>query len=338
MTVYYSGLDVNAHSNPNYLTQGASHLQVTDRCLGKLIRCLELYNLLGDAKFIFTGDHGLSRYGFLPGQLAYNAKRSLLLEDDLEIVFTNAGYDVLDFAAEQFYNSVFSPNGGMAHVYVKECSCSNSPRCDTVFGVSNSWAAAPRFIEDVLPLAERFYNNSADSLEDPDGNPIDLDNPTLKGFLDLVLVRDSEGAGGWNAPYQVLTKDTNGDFETISITTALARLLPDWRYVDILTNMQRLQDIRSGDIILLAADVCANNASGYYFGDGDEIPGWHGSLCETDMTIPIIFSYPEGEDVPGGPQDLTQFMSTVQPMVNLDPRITVISPTVFKLLTNEDMP
>ncbi|RMD60139.1 hypothetical protein D6833_10310, partial [Candidatus Parcubacteria bacterium] len=119
-------------------------------------------------------------------------------------------------------------------------------------------------------------------------------------------------------------------------------------YVDPVANLQRLQDIRSGDIILLAnyskkrRNAIAPKAEGdpngldggYYFGGA--LQCWHGSLYETDMTIPIVFSFPRGTGT-----DLDRFLATVDAVLPPLPgrlMITDIAQAIYFLETGENLP
>ena len=310
-----------------------SHLAYTDKHVGTLIRVLDQWNLLDDAVFTFTGDHGLSR-------VAEDDDHSLLLEEtldeELEQIMKKAGFDPLDFATETSHDAVLAINGGMAHIYVKNrgsicqggsnngAPCAQASDCTGGVCVPAEWSALPRYIEDVLVMAERFYDNNTGVLhDDPEGNYI--------GAFDIILVRNP--AGGFNGPYEVLVKQ-GGVFSTISLSQAVSDGMVDSRYVNFEANIQRLQNVRSGDIILLSAGMCNNDATGYYF--GEQLPGWHGSLCPSDMTIPIIFSFPRGTGAA-----LTRFENIVDdPLVGLpqapaEARITNIEPTIYELLSLE---
>lgn len=79
--------------------------------------------------------------------------------------------------------------------------------------------------------------------------------------------------------------------------------------------------------------MCDNDASGFYI--GGELPGWHGSLCATDMTIPIILSYPTGSSMAA----VDRFNGIVDRMIPDVPpqveqaRITDIHHVIWELLT-----
>jgi len=312
LTAYYAGFDTHIHNDPAYPFGGfaTSHLAFTDEHVATLIRVLDQWNLLDDAAFTFTGDHGLSR-------VAEDDIHSLLLEEafdqELEDIMIAAGFDPLDFATEISHDAVLAINGGMAHIYVKN----RDPAI-------NSWSALPRYLEDVRVMAERLYDNNTGELsDDPEGFYV--------GAFDLILVRNP--AGGFNGPYEVLVKQ-GGNFTTVSLSQAVANGMVDTRYVNFEANFQRLQDVRSGDVILLAAGMCDNDATGYYF--GAPLPSWHGSLCASDMTIPIIFSFPRGTG-----SAMMRFDSILDdPFVGLpqapaEARITGIHHTIFELLTRE---
>jgi len=98
--------------------------------------------------------------------------------------------------------------------------------------------------------------------------------------------------------------------------------------------MQCLRDVRSGDISLLANHICVSDATGYYF--GQPLPGWHGSLCASDLTVPIIFSFPHGYG-----QALARFASIVDdpsvglPQPGVEARITGAHRKMYELPTRE---
>lgn len=73
---------------------------------------------------------------------------------------------------------------------------------------------------------------------------------------------------------------------------------------------------------------------GYYF--GGQLYGWHGSLYDMDMTIPIIFSFPQGEGA-----SLFAFLQAVNGMLPTPPlnaRIVDMNRTVHTVLTGENLP
>ena len=307
ITVYYAGLDTNIHNNSGYPNGpiGVDHLIRTDRALSKVVRILDQWNLMDDAIFSFTGDHGLSR-------VANDDDHSLVLEEtldeELEEIMEAAGFEPLDVASETSHNAVLAINGGMAHIYVKN-------------RLINSWSALPRYLQDVRVMAERLYDNNIGALNDDEEN-------NNVGAFDLILVRNP--AGGFGGPYEVLVKQ-GGSFSTMTLTQAIANGMVDPSYINFEANIQRLQDVRSGDVILLAEGICQNDATGFYF--GAPLPGWHGSLCASDMTIPIVFSFPRGS----GPA-LMRFLSILDtsfPQPPSEVRITNIEPTINELLTLE---
>jgi len=324
LTVYYAGLDTNVHNNPNYPAVGATHLTTTDRYLGTLARLLEQWNLMDEAMFTFTGDHGLT-------DVVEDDTHSLLFYQytnpdipELYEPFQALGYDLLRSVIQIDFDSVLTVNGGMAHVYVRNRD-------------SGWWPDKPRYSEDVLPLAQGIYAWGVN------------DNSTAQAeSIELVLVRDSNGPDGWREPYRVLFRAlrTTGSFLTLPLDAAIDFTLPvnglpliPSSYVDILDNIQRLQDIRSGDIILISnyskrhrnaiapypeGDI-EHRDGGYYF--GGQLPCWHGSLYDTDMTIPIIFSCPHGDGV--------AFKQAVNALLPAQARITDIGNSVHNLLTGE---
>jgi len=237
-------------------------------------------------------------------------------DDELRRVFNRAGYNVLHTWTQTDHDAVLAINGGMTHIYVKH------GRTDGPDDMP--WSVPPRYMEDVRPIAERFYKNNTGEI---------IDEPGLAGTLDLILVRNpsSDFSGAYEVLEFITSGPMSGQFEPVPLSEAVGNGWVDARYVNFEENVQRLQDVRSGDVILLPANVCLNNGTGYYF--GKTLPAWHGSLCQSDMTIPFIVSFPNAEG-----EARTRFENIVNtlPLPTNEVRITDIVPTVFQLLTAED--
>ncbi|MCP3982506.1 MAG: hypothetical protein GY716_24665 [bacterium] len=292
MTVYYPGLDHAMHYDTLYPTSAQIYMSEFDYFLATLIRLLEQYNLMDRARFTTTGDHGLTKVVHNP--------ITAITREDIEPVMAAIGLDVLDgpnaFADAEVAVGL---NGGMAHVFVKNQT-------------SEIWPDPPTFPQ-VVQVASRFYRNDTGAA---------VDNPT--GFpatcLDLVLVRNaSVPNGGWAAPYRVYTEVGGAP-----VFTPLAQAAIPNNYANFLNNIANLQDIRSGDVLLIPR---------YPFYFGEEFEAWHGHTVDTDMTIPLIFSFPKGQ----GPE-LTGFLTEAQNRVAANPTITVFARTLYKLLTGMELP
>lgn len=132
--------------------------------------------------------------------------------------------------------------------------------------------------------------------------------------------------------------------ENAALVTINGRPLVPTGHADFVTSISRLRDVRSGDILLMANYTAERTAveppgtgdwedGGYYF--GVPLPAWHGSLYDTDMTIPLIFSFPYGEG-----ESFGRFLNAVNDEVPAvpggPPCITNAPRATYKLLTGEE--
>lgn len=271
LTVYLSGTDLYAHvaeEGPER-AQRAYLRDVADPALRKLADALRERDALRDRWVVVTADHGHT-----PVRNDHEHALYTEGEDSPPGLMRKAGYRVRPFELEVKddvrFDAVLAEGGATAYIYVADRSTCSKARqaCD--------WSKPPRYVEDVLPLAEAFHRNNEDgSLA-----------PRLKGTLDLILTREPRPFAETDAPFQVYV----GGGKTLPIAQYLAQY-PHPTYVE---TEKRLNDLavgrygeRAGDIMLIA-----NNGNRdipderYYF--ASPYRSWHGSPSRQDSEIPFI--------------------------------------------------
>lgn len=271
LTVYLSGTDLYAHiaeEGPDQARR-AYLREVADPALGKLAAKLRARNALSDRWVVLTSDHGHT-------PVRHDAKHALWTEGDDSPagLIRRAGYRERPFKekveASTVFDAVLTEGGATAFVYVADRSTCAVPKqvCD--------WQKPPRYREDVLPLAEAFFQANADGAL----------APSLKDTLDLILTRQPKPYAEEDAPFEVYV----GDGRTVPIGVYLQEH-PHPTYVEA---EARLRDLavgvrgeRAGDIMLLAhngdRDIPDER---YYF--ADVYRSWHGSPSRQDSEVPLI--------------------------------------------------
>jgi hypothetical protein len=255
LTVYMMGLDHHSHLHgPD--TQGDYLREVIDPQIGRLLEMLEAHGLLSDTLFVILSDHGQ-----IP--VIDDERHAIHLgfpfEKELEHVFEALKLDVHDKPGEDpNSDAVIGLNGGLAYVYLQHRE--------------GRWADVPRFDEDVLPVAQAFYEMATTGRYEPE----------LAGSMELVLVRDVE-SGGWGGEYAAYV----GEGRTQPLSDYLSEH-PELPYVDAVNRLRNLSSSMSGDLIL-----AANGGEGFCF--GGPLKGVHGSLYKADSEAVLSFAYPGGD-------------------------------------------
>ena len=161
----------------------------------------------------------------------------------------------------------------MAYLYVADRStCPNAKDvCD--------WNQPPRFEQDVVPMAEAFFQNNLD------GSLV----PEMKGKIDLVLTRRPKPYADVDLPFEVYV----GHGKTMPVGEYM-KSHPHPTYVAM---EERLRDLavgprgeRAGDILLLAHNGDRDELNDrYYF--AALYRSWHGSPSRQDSEIPFIVAH-----------------------------------------------
>jgi hypothetical protein len=275
LTVYLSGADMFAHvakAGPDrarraYLTE------VLDPLFGDLHRALAAHGALADRWIVVTADHGHT-------EVLDDDAHSLATGDDDEpdAVLRAAGFRVRPFEIEvpagADFQAVLGYQGAMAYVYVADRSTCPAP------GTACDWTRPPRFVEDVLPVADAFFTS------DRDGRPV----PALAGTLDLVLTRRPVPVAEVDLPFEVYV----GGGRLVPVEAWL-RAHPHPAYVAL---PERLRDLavgpvgeRAGDVVLIARNADATDPAGrWYF--SSPVRSHHGSPSRRDGEVPLVVAHP----------------------------------------------
>jgi hypothetical protein len=274
LTVYLSGTDLYAHvahegpdkARRDYLRE------VVDPAVGRLAAKLRERKALSDRWIVITSDHGHT-------QVPHDDEHALSTEgnDSPPALMKKAGYRVRPFREEVDANvgfdAVLAEGGAVAFVYLADrSSCNRRHVCD--------WKKPPRYDEDVLPLAEAFFQNNTDGSL----------SRRMKGALDLILIRRPKPFEEKDLPFEVYV----GDGKTMTVAAYL-QAHPHPTYVEL---DARLRDLavgprgeRAGDIMLVANNGTREKPEQrYYF--ASPYHSWHGSPSRQDSEIPLIVAHP----------------------------------------------
>jgi len=253
ITAYFMGLDHHSHHHGPDSQEGYL-VHTVDRQVGLLVDALEDLHLLEGALFVIVSDHGqLST----PGDDAHSIRLGFPFDRELTPLFRALGLDLHDTPGEgPQVDAVVGLNGGLAQVYLRH--------------PQNSWHSAPRYEDDVLRVAQAFF----------DVNEAGRYRSELQGLLELILVRDAESTG-WEGGYRAYL----GDGQTQEFEAWL-EAHPELPYLDAASRIRLASGPMSGDLIL-----AARAGAGVYFG-GEGLSGVHGSLHEGDSAAVLGMALP----------------------------------------------
>jgi hypothetical protein len=257
---------------------------------------------------VLTSDHGHT-------PVRHDERHALWTQgdDSPPALMKKAGYRVRPFQekvdADASFDAVLAEGGATAYVYVADrTTCPGSKDvCD--------WKAAPRYQEDVLPLADAFYRNDRDGAL----------APRLKGTLDLILTRRPRPYAEEDLPFEVYV----GEGRTVPI----AAYLQDHPHPTYVETEARLKDLaagvrgeRAGDIMLIAhngdQDIPDNR---YYF--AGVYRSWHGSPSRQDSEVPLIVANPKLKS--------EQIRERVRPVLGPSPRQQKVADLLFQLRSGQ---
>ena len=250
LLVYFLGLDHHAHTHGpevemDYLCR------VVDEQVGNLLKDLRRAGWMRNTLTAIVSDHG---------QIAvieddrHSLRLSFPFDREMAYLFDALHLDVHDYPGEgPDCDAVVASNGGTAHVYLQNRQ--------------GQWKDAPHFTQDVLPVAQAFW----------DANQTGIYCSDLQDALAMILARNVE-QDGWRADYQVFTPaglQPVGDF--------LAQH-PQIQTVDAVARLQALAGPASGDLLLVS-----NFAGGFYF--GAPVKGTHGGLHPDDSLCVLSLAW-----------------------------------------------
>jgi hypothetical protein len=254
LTLYFMGLDHHSHEHGpaaqmDYLER------VVDRLVGVFIDELEQLDLLDDTLAVIVSDHGQVN---VVEDDDHSLRIGFPFDREMGYLFDALQLDLHDFPGEDpNCDAVVAANGGMAHVYLQNRV--------------GHWADPPRFSEDVVRVAQAFW----------EANQTGRYAPDLKGALAMILLRDAQGEG-WETNYKVYTP------ENMQPQEAYLGRHPEIETVQAAARLRHLAGRNSGDLVLVS-----NYADGYYF--GSPIKGTHGGLHPGDSRPALSLGWVGGD-------------------------------------------
>lgn len=308
ITLYLSGTDQFGHvaaSGPEPAIR--TYLkEIVDPLLEDLRSALEARNALSSRFVVVLADHGHT-------EVKRDDEHSLGMskESDPPAVVVKAGYRPRPFEytldEDEEFDAVLAYQGAISYIYVANRASHGAHGLD--------WSLPPRFDEDIVPLAEAFYQNNLD------GNLV----PQLRGALDMVLVRRPVSLFDDDELFEVYT----GAGSTLLLDAYLQQH-PHDEYVML---EQRMRDLtegpygeRAGDVLLIARNGdCASPSERFYF--AATYRSWHGSPSAQDSEIPFIVSHPR--------YSKERLASIVRPLLGDAPRIQQVTPVLLALRYGE---
>lgn len=272
LTVYLTGTDYVAHGSEGGpdANRRAFLRDVTDPAIGRLRRALERADRGAPRWTLVVSDHGHT-------EVLHDETHALSTheEDDPPAVVRAAGYRLrpftLETAKDADFQAVLAYGGALAYVYVADRSgcVEKGTVCD--------FTKPPRYREDVVPLAQAFFEADRDGVA----------APSMKGALDMILVRTAPES---TEPFQVYL----GDGKTEALESVLRRA-PRRHYVKFVERLRELtvgaHGDHAGDILLLARNGDEDDVSRRYYFAG-LYRSWHGSPSRSDSEISCIVSHP----------------------------------------------
>jgi hypothetical protein len=269
--VYVSGTDSYAHVAPEGPDEALRRILTgdLDREFGRLATALDRAGALTDRYVVVVADHGHS---------PVPEDGSTLLgtgDDGAPGVLRAAGFRVRPFqlavADDADFQSVLAYQGPMAYAYLADRSTCPRP------GDACEWSRPPRFVEDVLPVAEAYWQ----------ANRAGTGAPGLRGTLDLVLTRQPRPYAEDDLPFEVYL----GGGRRMSLGAYLRRHPhPDW-----VATEARLRELavgrygeRAGDVVLIARTGDGDGPAGRYYFNVSAQRSVHGSPSRRDAEVPLI--------------------------------------------------
>lgn len=305
-TVYFPGVDLYTHVAADPLDDQVAYLgRVVDPAIGRILEAYRRAGVLDQTWIVLVADHGHT-------PVLSDDRHTLSAdgEDEPPQVLRNAGFRMrpleieLD-SARMDYQAALAYQGAFAYVYLADRgTCPRAgTRCD--------WKRAPRWEQDVLPVARAFWEASRTG----------AGVPALRGTIDLVFARPPRPVGQDALPFQVFDGQ---------------RLVPVAEYLaanprpELLDLARRLDGLgagphghRAGDVLLLArTGLHLPVEERFYFSSGYH--SWHGSPTQQDSEIPLLVVHP------GAAGDAIRVR--VQRAVGERPNQLSITPLVLDLL------
>ncbi len=279
--VYFPGIDLLSHESETSLERQHTYLaDVIDPAMNEVLAVYRERGALDETYVLFVADHGHTPHVRDDAHALDEEPRALLDSLGLRVRDPGIGRD-----STGRYDAVFAANEAFAFLYLADRSTcpAEDDACD--------WSRPPRHADDVLPVARALHAaNETGALV-----------PSLKGTLDLILVREprpapmhgevtpNSASARRAAPYHV--------FETDSLTS-LDDYLTRHPRPDLARFRERMSWLTdgphghlAGDIALIARDgTHLPLAERFYFGPPSN--SGHGSAHLQDSVIPLLLVQP----------------------------------------------
>jgi hypothetical protein len=268
--VYFPGIDLYTHLANDPLNMEVDYLErVTDPLVAQVLAYYQNLGVLDQTYVMIIADHGHT-------PVLRDPKHALGSDsnDGPDAALKSAGFRPRKLVLnpgpnEQDYQSAVAYQGAIAYVYLADRStCPNA-------GTTCDWKRPPRYKQDVLPVAQAFYNSNKT------GKPI----PQMKDTLDLIFARVPTPAGQPTMEYQIF------DGHRLVAISDYLRAHPRPDLIQLDRRMQWLSagpyGNRSGDILLLSKSGLNIPIQKRYYFSGP-YHSWHGSASWQDSHIPLI--------------------------------------------------
>jgi len=311
MTVYLPGPDTAGHGEGSALPRQFLE-EVTDRIFTAcILSLLEFRGWDTATLFALTSDHGMSEVNpALDHVVALHDNDNtrddvdeLLKKQPLGLqVWGSPSINPGDLPAN--LHAVYSPNGGMAHVYLR--------------GTGDSWQQASN-MPLVRQVATQFVRaNVAD--KDPATPEVDFQRD-LRNRIRTVLFRERSNFG---SGYKVRVRTDSGLYGDQDLSTLPA----SWNLPVRLD--KELAGSRSGDVILVMYDdeEPVGGRSIAWNSDKTHYKGWHGSAGLNDSRVPLVFGWPAG----GNLRFLDQAINAAKPVGQGGPTNADLTPILLEIL------
>ncbi len=268
--VYFPGIDLYTHLASDPLNMEVDYLEkVTDPLVAQVLAYYQKLGILDQTYVMIIADHGHT-------PVLRDPKHALGAEtnDGPDLALRSAGFRPRKLVLnpgpnEQDYQSAVAYQGAIGYIYLADRSTCPNP------GTTCDWKRPPRWRQDVLPVAQTFYDSNKT------GKPI----PQMKDTLDLIFARVPTPAGQPTMEFQIFDGH---------------RLVPIREYLeahprpDLIQLDRRMQWLSAGPYGNRAGDILLLTKSGlelpiqkrYYF--SGPYHSWHGSASWQDGHIPLI--------------------------------------------------
>lgn len=295
----------------------------TDPQLARLVKVIDDAGYLHATLFVLVADHGLHAFRKDDRVIRADGPRGLgALFDDMGLKLWTGGMPgpLGMFADVDNYDLVYAPNGGLAHLYIRNGTVTKRTVANVTVEDKAKWQVAPRR-QDVARVARQLFieamggNAGAPARNFPPCGNNDLRtsracfaNRTMLGQTDAnhrgalgnppaIFVRmpgEPTTSYRWLsgvAPPPGATQeqlDAGADLQWLPIADFLRHQTRSWPAFEA-----RLEEmnhtLRTGEIVMIM-----NGPEGYLaVNRGDELDGWHGGPEISESFVPLFFNIPD---------------------------------------------